>query len=76
MIHNMVDDDWIFFTNPKTIVSIHQFDDGNEQYQYYTNSWFVIGQWRGKVKLRNTVNPTIEIPSISEWKTIIIQSVT
>ncbi len=66
----MVDDDWIFFTDPKTIVSIHQFDDGNERYQYYTNSWFVIGQWRGKVKLRNVSNPTIEISSISEWKTI------
>ena len=65
-----MDDDWIFFTNPNTKVSIHQFDDGNEQYQYYTNSWLIIGQWRGKVKLRNIANKTIEIPSISEWKTI------
>jgi hypothetical protein len=68
----MTNDDWFFFTDPKTIVAIHQFDDGNEQYQYYTNSWFVIGTWRGKVKLRNTVNSTIEIPSISEWKTIVL----
>ncbi len=72
----MTNDDWIFFTDPKTIVSIHQFDDGNEQYQYYTNSWLIIGQWRGKVNLRNVSNPTIEISSISEWKTIILQKQT
>jgi hypothetical protein len=65
-----MDDEWIFFTNPKTTVYINTFDDGNERYQYYTNSWFVVGTWRGKVKLRNVSNPTIEISSISEWKTI------
>ena len=72
----MSDDEWIFLANPKTMVSIHQFDDGNEQYQYYTNSWLVIGTWRGKVKLRNTANPTIEITSISEWKTNVMKKQT
>ena len=69
-----MNDEWIFFTEPKTIVSIDTFDDGNEIYQYYTNSWFVIGEWRGKVALRNIANPTIEISSISEWKTIRMQT--
>ena len=69
-----MNDEWIFFTEPKTIVSIDTFDDGNEIYQYYTNSWFVIGEWRGKVALRNIANPTIEISSISEWKTIQMQT--
>lgn len=68
----MTNDDWILFANPKTKVFINTFDDGNEQYQYYTNSWLIIGQWRGKVKLRNIANPTIEISSISEWKTNVI----
>ena len=65
-----MDDDWIFFTNPNKIVSINTFDDGNEKYQYYTNSWYVVGLWRGKIALRNTINPSILISSISEWKTI------
>ena len=44
------------------------FDDGNTKYKNFINSWFVIGTWRGKVKLINIDKTTI-INSISEWKT-------
>ena len=44
------------------------FDDGNTEYKKLINTWFVIGTWRGKVKLINIDNTTI-INSISEWKT-------
>ena len=68
-IIDSINNDWIFFTEPKTIVSINTFDDGNQRYQDYTNSWFIIGEWRGKVGLLNISNPSIEISSISGWKT-------
>ena len=57
------------FSEPYTIVSINTFDDGNQDMENYTNSWFVIGSWKDKVTLRNIANPTIEIFSISKWKT-------
>ena len=44
------------------------FDDGNTEYKKLINTWFVIGTWRGKVKLINIDKTTI-INSISEWKT-------
>ena len=61
--------DWVWFSEPYRIVSIYTFDDGNQRYENYTNSWFVIGQWKGKVALRNISDPTTEISSISAWKT-------
>ena len=61
--------EWEWLSEPYTIVSINTFDDGNQDMENYTNSWFVIGKWKGKVALRNISNPAIEISSISEWKT-------
>ena len=43
------------------------FDDGNKNYEVYENKWYIIGTWRGKVKLLNTDMNT-EIFSISKWK--------
>ena len=52
-------------------VRVTVFDDGNNEYKKYTNTWFVIGTWRGKVKLIN-IDKTTVINSISEWKTVFI----
>lgn len=49
---------------------INTFDDGNERFQQYPNSWCKYGEWRGKVALVNAVNPKFRIESISEWKTL------
>jgi hypothetical protein len=66
-------DDWTHFTpNVNNIVSVITFDDGNDLYAYYTNRWFVVGKWRGKIALINAENQTVKINSISEWKTIAI----
>jgi hypothetical protein len=68
-------DDWIYFTpNKNHVVSINTFDDGNDQYAYYSNRWYVVGKWRGKIALANAENQTIKIHSISEWKTIALAS--
>ena len=68
-------DEWTYFTpNTNEVVSINTFDDGNDEYKYYTNRWHIFGKWRGKVALVNTENLTVKIQSISEWKTIAIAS--
>ena len=46
---------------------IFKFDDGNDRYKHYTNKWYIIGMWKGKVKLLNEDMKT-EIFSISKWK--------
>jgi hypothetical protein len=64
-------DQWSFFdpdTSKKVIITT--FDDGNEQYKYYTNTWHIIGRWRGKVALVNSENNDVKLSSISEWKVI------
>lgn len=48
---------------------IFKFDDGNDRYEHYTNKWYIIGTWKGKVKLLNEDMKT-EISSISKWKII------
>ena len=68
-------DDWIYFKpDTNNVISIITFDDGNDQYKYYTNRWYMTGKWRGKIALVNAENQTIKISSISEWKTIAIAS--
>lgn len=64
-------DEWSFF-EPDTSkkVKIITFDDGNEQYKYYTNAWYIFGRWRGKIALVNSSNNDIKMASISEWKVI------
>tara|TARA_B100000963_G_scaffold356346_2_gene376282 strand:+ start:3423 stop:3623 length:201 start_codon:yes stop_codon:yes gene_type:complete len=54
--------------NYNKAIKVTVFDDGNTEYKKYTNKWFIISTWRGKVKLINIDNTTI-INSISEWKT-------
>jgi hypothetical protein len=69
-------DEWVFFepdiTKKYTIIV---FDDGNERYKYYTNEWFVIGRWRGKVAIQNSVIPDMKVSSISEWKIIPVSTI-
>lgn len=68
-------DEWTYFDPDVTKkYMILEFDDGNDTYKYYTNEWFLIGRWRGKVSLRNAHNDAISIRSISEWKTLRLQS--
>ena len=61
--------DWIYY-EPRLgeEYSIRVFDDGNERYAGYVNSWHKYGEWRGKVALVNAVDRSIKIESISEWK--------
>lgn len=69
-------DEWTYFAhNVSNTVEIIVFDDGNEDYKYYTNKWHLFGKWRGKVALINADNHTIKINSISEWKTILCECV-
>lgn len=63
-------DDWHFFEPcPTRTYSINTFDDGNQEFQHYQNSWLVYGRWLGKVALVNAERPDIRIKSISAWKT-------
>ena len=63
---------WIIFEpNYEKAVRVNVFDDGNTEYKNCINTWFVIGTWRGKVKLIN-IDKTTVINSISEWKTAFI----
>lgn len=65
-------DEWKYFEpDQATTYSINTFDDGNQRFQQYSNSWFLYGKWRGKVALVNAKNPSVRIESISEWKTLI-----
>ena len=61
--------DWIYY-EPRLgeEYSIRVFDDGNERYAGYVNSWHKYGEWRGKVALVNSVDRTVRVESISEWK--------
>ena len=63
-------DEWIYFEPDHTnTYIINTFDDGNQRFQQYPNSWFLYGKWKGKVALVNTKYPSVRIESISEWKT-------
>ena len=50
-------------------IQIQVFDDGNEKYTQYENSWILFGSWKGKVALFNAFDDNVIIESISEWKT-------
>ena len=49
------------------VYKIIQFDDGLDKYSSMPNYWNIIGTWKVKVKLCNTVN-NIVIESISKCK--------
>lgn len=61
--------EWIYY-EPRCSeeYSIRVFDDGNERYMVYANSWYMYGEWRGKVALVNKYDTRVKIESISEWK--------
>ena len=46
------------------------FDDGNQRFQHLNNSWIITGsRFNGqKITLRNSIDQTIIIKSISSWK--------
>lgn len=52
-----------------SVVRITCFDDGNDKFADYPNTWKVSSTWKGKVELVNTENG-VTISSISAWKTI------
>lgn len=56
-----------------SLVEINTFDDGNEPYRAYRNSWRVTSVWRGKVGLANTTSPDVVISSISAWKVRLLE---
>ena len=65
----MSDSEWnLYKPNETKIYEINTFDDGNEKYQGLVNEWFIIGDWRGKVRLVNREKQKIIIHSISRWK--------
>lgn len=47
---------------------INTFDDGNTKYMNTVNIWNITSWWKGKVSLKNGVDPSIIIPVISHWK--------
>ena len=47
---------------------INVFDDGNEKYEKYDNTWYKYGDWKGKVALINKSNYLVTIGSISSHK--------
>ena len=62
--------EWEFFEpdfkNPHTII---KFDDGNDNYKNISNTWYICGTWKGKVRLINEDKKTY-INCISAWKII------
>ena len=52
------------------IFQIIVLDDGNQRFQHLNNSWIVTGsRFKGqKLTLKNTVDKSIIIKSISSWK--------
>ena len=47
---------------------INTFDDGNTKYMNTVNIWNITKWWKGKVSLKNGVDPSITIPVISHCK--------
>lgn len=71
-----MNDEWIYFKpNVNEMVTIIKFDDGNENYKYYTNKWYIVGEWRGKIALVNVQDLNMKIDSISKWKTIALEPI-
>jgi len=64
--------DWVRIIPVHTnSIQVRVFDDSNEKYKQYENSWILFGRWEGKVALFNAFNENVIINSISEWKTSI-----
>jgi hypothetical protein len=52
---------------------IRVFDDGNKQFEKYTNRWLLMGTRRGKVTLKNIEDREVVV-IISFWKIIAIKT--
>ena len=52
------------------LFQITVFDDGNQRFQHLNNSWIITGsRFNGqKISLKNSVDTSIIIRSISSWK--------
>ena len=62
--------DWIRVSpDHNRIIQVRVFDDANEKYKQYENSWILFGKWKGKIALFNAFDENVIIHSISEWKT-------
>tara|TARA_Y100000389_G_scaffold148109_2_gene147171 strand:- start:18616 stop:18831 length:216 start_codon:yes stop_codon:yes gene_type:complete len=48
-------------------MKVNCFDDGLQNMENLVNIWYIIGNWREKVRLVN-VNNLTQISSISSWK--------
>ena len=71
-LHNNLPTDWTrVVPDTKNIIHLHIFDDGNEKYKQYENSWILFGTWKGKIALFNAFDDNVIIQSISEWKTMV-----
>lgn len=63
---------WVDYIPKNTLCTIIVFDDGNEIYKKYTNTWNILKtNNKGKVQLFNNKDK-ITIPSISFWKVKLI----
>ena len=47
---------------------IGTFDDGHEDLKLRANAWHIVARWKGKVQLRNALDSTVFVQSISAWK--------
>ena len=54
------------YDKPHTIII---FDDGNDRFKSMENTWFICGEWKGKIRLIHADKNTV-IESISKWKVI------
>ena len=62
--------DWIRVSpDHNRVIQVRVFDDANEKYEQYENSWILFGKWKGKIALFNAFDENVIIQSISEWKT-------
>mgnify|MGYP001024458001 FL=1 len=67
----LLHDEWTFvIPNIETKYRIIDFNDVNNKYEMYDNSWIIFGVWKGKAAIFNYMNPDIILKSISIWKLV------
>jgi|TARA_B110000902_G_scaffold31219_1_gene33455 hypothetical protein len=61
-------------STPSLLFKINTFDDGNQTLKHYQNIWIKTGsRFKGqKISLKNKVDNSIVIKSISSWKVNVI----
>ena len=68
MENNLINNTWDYIPPCEDSYEIRFFDDGNQQFLKYNNTWVKFGKWKGKVAIYNRREPEIIIKSISSWK--------